>query len=127
MRAKTVLAGAALAALGAAPAAALAGGDGPAAHAAAKPVKKTIKVRDNFFAPAKLTVPKDSTLVWKWPRVAGDVHDVYAATKPKGFKRFHSDAAASDYSFKRKLTKAGKYLVVCTLHEEMTMTVKVEK
>ena len=116
-----------MAALGATPAVALAGDHGTAARAAAKPVKKTIEVRDNFFAPAKLTVPKNSTLVWKWPRVAGDVHDVYSATKPKGFKRFHSEAAASDYSFKRKLTKAGKYLVVCTLHEEMTMTVKVKK
>ena len=124
MRAKMVLAGVAVAALGATPAVALAAGAGAAET---KPVKKTIKVRDNFFAPAKLTVPKNSTLVWKWPRVAGDVHDVYSATKPKGFKRFHSEAAASDYSFKRKLTKAGNYLVVCTLHEEMTMTVKVKK
>lgn len=116
MKAKTMLAGAAIAALGMVPAA-----------EAATPVKKTIKVRDNFFSPAKLSVPVKSTLVWKWPKVAGDVHDVYSATKPKGVKRFHSDAAASDYTFKRKLKKAGKYLIVCTLHEEMTMTVKVRK
>jgi plastocyanin len=116
VKVKTVLAGAAVVALGLTPAA-----------QAAKPVKKTIKVRDNFFAPAKLTVPVNSTLVWKWPTVAGDVHDVFSASKPKGFKRFHSEAAASDYSFKRKLTKAGKYLVVCTLHEEMTMRVTVKK
>ena len=121
MRAKTALAGAAIAALGLTPAA-LADGARPS-----KAVKKTIKVRDNFFAPAKLTLPQNSTLTFKWPRVAGDVHDVYLAAKPKGVKRFHSDAAAADYSFKRTLRKSGKYLIVCTLHEEMTLSVKVKK
>lgn len=111
-----VLAGATIAVLGAV----------PVAHAAA-PVKQTIKVRDNFFAPAKLTLPKNSTLTFKWPRIAGDVHDVYLAAKPKGVKRFHSAAAASDYSFKRTLKKSGKYLIVCTLHEEMTLSVKIKK
>ncbi len=65
--------------------------------------------------------------MWRWPRNAGDVHDVYLAAKPKGVKRFHSDAAASDYSFKRKLKQPGRYVIVCTLHEEMTMAVKVKK
>jgi plastocyanin len=97
------------------------------AIAAPTPVKRTVKVGDNFFSPAKLTLPKGSTIAWKWPRVAGDVHDVYLAAKPKGVKRFHSEAAASDYSFKRKLKLPGKYFIVCTLHEEMTMSVRVKK
>ena len=38
-----------------------------------------------------------------------------------------SEAASTDYTFKRKLTVAGTYKLGCTLHEEMRMTVKVRK
>ena len=49
-----------------------------------------------------------------------------ALTKgPKGVKKFQSEAAATDYTYKRKLTKAGTYKLVCTLHEEMRMTIRV--
>jgi plastocyanin len=92
-----------------------------------KPVKKTIKVRDNFFAPDSLKVPKDSKITWRWPKNPGDVHDVKLRTAPKGVKKFKSDFAASGYSFARTLKKPGKYYLVCTLHEEMTMTIKVTK
>ena len=117
----TALAGAALAALG------LIGASTAGAARAADPVKKTVKVRDNFYSPMKLTVPLNSTITWSWPSVAGDVHDVYLGKRPEGVKRFHSELAASDYSFKRKLKVAGTYKVLCTIHEEMTMTVKVRK
>jgi len=55
------------------------------------------------------------------------VHDVKLKSGPKGVKKFQSESAATDYSFKRKLTVAGTYKIVCTLHEEMTMTIKVRK
>ena len=42
-------------------------------------------------------------------------------------KKFHSEAASTDYTFKRKLTVPGTYRIVCTLHEEMHMTVRVRK
>jgi len=58
---------------------------------------------------------------------AGDVHDVKLTAGPKGVKKFASEAAASDYTFKRKLTKSGTYKIVCTLHEEMRMTIRVRK
>ena len=41
-------------------------------------------------------------------------------------KKFHSEPASTDYSFKRKLSKPGKYKIVCTLHEEMRMTIRVK-
>jgi plastocyanin len=109
-----VLAGTAL--VGAVPA-----GAGP------KPVRKTVKVFDNYFLPAKLTVPRGSTITWKWPSsdLAGDVHDVELDRRPRGVKKFASDPAASDYTFRRKFTVPGSYRVICTLHEEMTMTLRV--
>ena len=113
-RSLALVAGVAL--LSAAPAAAAAGG------------KKTIKVEDNIYAPKTITVSKGTTVTWKWPGFdqAGDVHDVELKSGPKGVKKFHSDAAATDYSFKRKLTVPGSYKIICTLHEEMRMTIRVK-
>jgi len=91
--------------------------------------KKTVDLGDNYYAPKTLTVAKGTTVTWRWPgfEEAGDVHDVKLKSGPKGAKKFQSEGAATDYSFKRKLTVSGTYTIVCTLHEEMTMTVKVRK
>ena len=91
--------------------------------------KKTVGVGDNYYTPKSLTVSKGTTVTWKWPGYdqAGDVHDVKLKSGPKGVKKFQSEAASTDYSFKRKLTVAGTYKLVCTLHHEMTMTIKVRK
>lgn len=93
----------------------------------AAPKPRVVKVRDNFFAPDALTVPKSTKIVWRWPSSPGDTHDVYLTRRPEGVRRFKSQYAGSDYSFARKLTKAGKYTMVCTLHEEMKMTVTVRR
>jgi plastocyanin len=95
---------------------------------AAAPKKKTIEVGDNYFAPAKVTVAKGATVTFKWPSAeeAGDVHDVKLKSGPKGVKKFHSEQASADYSYKRKLTVAGTYKLVCTLHEEMKLTIAVK-
>ena len=91
--------------------------------------KKTIRIGDNYFAPASVKVKKGTTVTWKWPSfdMAGDVHDVKLKSGPKGVKRFHSEPASSDYSFKRKLRVAGKYKIICTLHEDMRMTIRVRR
>ena len=70
---------------------------------------------------------KGSTITWKWSvEQTLDVHDVKLKKGPRGVRKFHSEPAAGGYSFKRKLEKAGTYEIVCTLHEEMEMTVKVK-
>ena len=64
---------------------------------------------------------------WRWPGYdeAGDVHDVALMRGPKGVKKFRSEAASTDYSFKRKLTVPGRYKLGCSLHHEMRMTIRV--
>jgi len=91
--------------------------------------KKTINIGDNYFAPATVKVKKNTVVTWKWPSfdMAGDVHDVKLKSAPKHVKKFHSQPASSDFSFKRKLSVAGKYTIVCTLHENMRMTIRVRR
>jgi plastocyanin len=97
--------------------------------ALAKPKGKTIRIYDNYFVPDAVKVKRGATVKWKWPGFdqAGDVHDVKLKSGPKGVKKFHSEAASTDYTFKRKLKKPGKYKIVCTLHEEMRMTIRVKR
>jgi plastocyanin len=87
---------------------------------------KVIKIGDNFFAPDATKVAKGTKVVWRWPKYPGDVHDVKLRSGPKGVKKFHSQLAASSYSFARTLKKPGKYVVICTIHEEMKMTIRVK-
>ena len=86
--------------------------------AAKKPVKRTVKVRDYYFSPEQLKVPRKSTISFKWPSVEneGDTHDVKLKKGPKGVKHWHSELASSDYTFKHKLWKKGRYKFICTLH-----------
>jgi plastocyanin len=90
---------------------------------------KTVTIGDNYFAPDSLKVKRGTIVTWKWPSFdqAGDVHDVKLKSGPKHVKKFHSEPASSDYTFKRKLKVPGKYKIVCTLHEDMRMTIRVRR
>jgi plastocyanin len=100
-----------------------------AALLGAAPAQRTVQVGDNYFLRDSLTVARGTTIVWRWPsgEEAGDVHDVKLRRGPKGAKRFHSEPASSDFSFRRRLKVPGRYRIVCTLHEEMRMTIKVRR
>jgi plastocyanin len=90
---------------------------------------KKVKVEDNFYSPAKLTVNAGTTVRWAQPETATDVHDVKLTSAPKGVKKFHSDPGSAGSVFSRKLTKPGTYKILCTFHEEddMRMTITVRK
>jgi plastocyanin len=102
---------------------------GGAPPAQAAPKKKTVRIYDNYFLADSLEVKRGTTVVWRWPGFdeAGDVHDVKLRSGPKGVKKFHSEAAATDYTFRRRLRTPGRYRIVCTLHTEMTMKIRVRR
>jgi plastocyanin len=109
-------------------AAALAAAPAPAGSAKKKKgPTKTIKLGDNYYAPDKVTVRRNTTIVWKWPDLTSDGHDVALEKGPKGARKFASEEAAAAYSYKRKLTVPGTYKIICTLHDEMKMTITVKK
>jgi len=98
----------------------------PAAPAGAAAPREVL-IQDNFYLPAKLTVARGATVRWRWPDEPIDVHDVKLRSGPRGVKRFRSEPAAGGYTFRRKLRRPGLYRIVCTLHEEMKMTVRVRR
>jgi plastocyanin len=101
---------------------------GAAPADAGAPRPKSVEVADNYYLPAKLTVKPGTAVVWKWPDdVAIDVHDVKLKSAPKGVRKWQSEPASSGYRFKRTFRKVGRYKVICTLHEEMTMTITVRR
>jgi plastocyanin len=97
--------------------------------APAQAARKTVRIYDNYFLADSLSVKRDTVVVWRWPGAdeAGDVHDVKLKSGPRGVKKFHSEAAATDFTFRRKLKKPGRYRIVCTLHEEMKMQIRVRR
>ncbi len=92
-----------------------------------RPQHRKVTVNDNFFGPARLTVNRGSTITWVWPDDTGDVHDVKLRKGPKGVHHFHSEPGSAGYRYRRKLTRAGTYRIVCTLHEGMRMTIVVRR
>jgi plastocyanin len=117
---KTILAMVGVAAFAAAPTALAVG--------ATKGKTRKVSVNDNYYGPSKLTVHVGDIVDWHWSDDITDVHDVALKTAPKGVKKFASDPLAAGDDFKRKLTKAGTYKIICTFHEEeMKMTVTVKK
>jgi plastocyanin len=97
----------------------------PATAAAPKPRKVTLA--DNYYLPTKLKVAKGTRITWKWGAEAFDVHDVKLKSGPAGVKKFHSEPGTAGFSYKRTLKKPGLYKIVCTLHEEMKMTIRVRR
>ena len=96
----------------------------PAAAASGSSVKR-VKVGDDYYGPTHVTVKPGTKIKWVWLSDNGDSHDVKLTKAPHGVKKFHSASAATDYTFSRTLTKRGTYKLVCTLHQDMTMTIKV--
>jgi plastocyanin len=96
------------------------------ASAASGPRPRTVKLGDDYYSPAKLTVKRGTKIRWVWNADNADSHDVRLRSGPRGVKKFHSELAASDYSFSKKLTVPGTYRIYCALHKEMKETIVVK-
>jgi plastocyanin len=81
------------------------------------PVLK-VAVKDDFFAPKKVTIRKGSIIKWTWHGF--NEHNVHVGGKKSGDK-FKG-------TFQHRFLNKGRFKVLCTIHEdlgmEMTVTVK---
>ena len=69
---------------------------------------KTTSLQDDFFTKGKLTVKKNTTIVWKWK--TDDEHTVTDLDRRFGSKQ------TTKGSFKHKFKKKGKFTVYCLVH-----------
>src|SRR4051794_29427585 len=126
MKARRMTAAAALAAAGTGAALLFTG----APADAGTPVKK-VKMFDNYYSPAKLTIKPGTRVQWVWPSGVGDSHDVTLVKRPAGAKKFQSPPYAAAAKWPRPpltFKKPGTYKLVCSFHQtEMTMTIVVKK
>lgn len=104
---------------------AVADASGVRAEAAAR--RKVVRVRDNFFSPARTRVRRGTRMVWRWPRSNVNRHNVVLTRAPRGVRRFSSKSAVRGYRFARRLRRPGRYAVICTFHSNMKMAIRVRR
>jgi plastocyanin len=80
---------------------------------------RTVRVDDNEFAPDAITVRKGDTIRFRW---VGDApHNVTRTQGP----RFRTIANRRTGTIPRRLTRAGTYRLVCTIHPGMDLRIRV--
>jgi len=104
-------------------------GAGPATGHAAKAKSKTAAamVYDQGFTPPVVKIKVNDSVKWTWDNANADFHTVTLNSAPRGVSVFGSSRRAVNYSFTRKFTKAGKYIIFCTLHPGNQQTINVAK
>ena len=93
--------------------------------AVAAPKAKVHKARVGSvgYEPGNLKIRAGEKVRWTWSSSLFDADDV---TVERGPEKFSSPVQSSG-SYTRTFKKAGSYLLVCTQHPAMSMTVKVAK
>jgi len=96
-----------------------------------------VDVRDDYFAPANVTVNAGRRIAWDWGTINGNSHNVMLdpiSPQPRGLTRtdfFRLDSGRSpaiNFRFTRDLTKTGTYNFYCSLHSTvMRMKVNVKR
>jgi len=81
---------------------------------------RSVRLVDNRFAPKSVAIERGDTVRF---RHAGRLpHNV---TVERGPARFASPLLRSGGTYRKRLTRRGRYLLVCTLHPGMEMTLRV--
>ncbi len=89
-----------------------------------------IEVRDKYFNPAYIEIQVGDSLLWTWPYVNKDAHNVDLVTAPAGVERLDFSTPNSPsvgFTFRRQFKVAGTYNFVCSIHHLMGMQVEVKK
>jgi plastocyanin len=87
--------------------------------------RRTVEVDDNYFvrqgSPPTVRVNRNDTVVWEWE--GRNPHNVTVTSGPVRFK----SRTQSSGSYRKKVTRAGSYRIVCTVHAGMRMTLKARR
>ena len=87
------------------------------APAQAGTAKKTVEVGDYYFSPAKLTVRKNTLVVWRWPESGGDAPYLYVVSvEINDLEQLSRDMESEQVQ--RLLSELGRYADVTQLMTE---------
>ena len=81
---------------------------------------KTIRLKDDLFSPRSSTVSKGATVTFRW--AGQSPHDLRVK---RGSKTVLKAGIRVSGSVKQKFKSAGTYTLICTVHEDMTGTLRV--
>jgi plastocyanin len=82
----------------------------------------TIKLGDDFFSPTEKTVDAGTKVKFNW--IGSDKHNVVKKKGPGG--DFASGVLkGSGVLYSHKFKKSGTYKLICTIHDDMKMTLHV--
>lgn len=87
---------------------------------------RNVKIGDDYFVragkPPTVSVAKGTTVKWNW--TGSRQHNAVVQSGPVSFQ----SPLKRSGSFKRKMRRAGKYTIVCSIHApDMAMTLRVKK
>jgi plastocyanin len=82
----------------------------------------TVELGTSYYAPAKQTIKQGGKVRFRW-KASFDMHDVNVKSGPA---KFSSPLQAAG-TYTRKFTKAGRYVLYCSQHADMGMTLTVSK
>jgi plastocyanin len=87
---------------------------------------RNVKVGDDYYVragnPPTVTVTRGTTVKWNWR--GRRQHNVVVQSGPVNFQ----SALKRSGSYKRKMRRAGKYRIVCSIHApDMAMTLRVRR
>jgi plastocyanin len=87
---------------------------------------RNVKVGDDYYVragnPPTVTVTRGTTVKWNWRGTRQ--HNVVVQRGPVSFR----SALKRSGSYKRKMRRAGRYRIVCSIHApDMAMTLRVRR
>ena len=83
----------------------------------------SVTVGDDFFKPKSKTIARGDSVRWVWRGAAS--HNVTGRTR-SGRVAFRSRTTSrKGYRYTKRFRKAARYSVICTLHPDMKMSLRV--
>ena len=86
---------------------------------------RSVKIGDDYFvrkgSKPTVTVSKGTKVTWRW--TGDNLHNIAVTRGPV---KFHSPYKSSG-TYSHKMTRAGTYSIVCTIHSRMKMTLRVTR
>ena len=84
---------------------------------------RSVKIGDDYFvrkgSTPTITVRKGTKVTWRW--TGKDLHNLAVTHGPAKFRSSYKTSG----TFSKRVTRAGTYTIVCTVHSSMKMKLRV--